>query len=136
MRAYLDTNVLVDLVCSREPFLKNVQKLMADCVVGKIDLCISALSIVNTIYIGRKYGYGDLRKQLYQISKFVDVVDLKGMTVTEALNSDWKDYEDAVQYGNAMDVYADCIVTRNKKDFTLSTIPVYTVEELLETIQE
>mgnify|MGYP002906610828 CR=1 FL=1 len=30
MRAYIDTNILVDLVCSREPFLKVAQKLMAE----------------------------------------------------------------------------------------------------------
>lgn len=76
----------------------------------------------------------ELREKLYEISKFVDVVDLKGMTVVEALNGEWKDYEDAVQFGNARTVYADYIVTRNKKDFALSDIPVYTVEEILEKI--
>ena len=134
MRAYVHTNILVDLVCSHEPFLQAAQRLFAECVVGNIDLSVSALSFVNTVYIGRKYGYTDIKEKLYQLSQFLDVVDLKGKTVIEALNSSWKDYEDAVQSGSAMNVCADCIVTRNKKDFSGAVILVYTVDELFESL--
>ena len=47
----------------------------------------------------------------------------------EALVCDWKDYEDAVQHMSAIKVKADCMVTRNKKDFRKSVIPVYTIDE-------
>lgn len=85
-------------------------------------------------YIGRKYGFIDIREKLYQISQFIDVVDLKGNTVIWALTCSWKDYEDAVQFKNAINTFADCIVTRNKKDFSESDLPVYTVKELLESL--
>ena len=49
----------------------------------------------------------------------------------EALVCDWKDYEDAVQHMSAIKVKADCMVTRNKKDFRKSVIPVYTIDELM-----
>lgn len=55
----------------------------------------------------------------------------KSQIVIQAIDSDWKDYEDAVQADSASYADADCIVTRNKKDFALSAIPVYTVDELL-----
>lgn len=134
MRIFVDTNILVDLVCSREPFLQEAQRLFTECVAGNIDLVVSALSFVNTVYIGKKYGFVDIREKLYQISKIVDVVDLKGKTVVEALNGTWKDYEDAVQCKSAITICTDCIVTRNKKDFTEADIPVYTVAELLKLL--
>lgn len=65
---------------------------------------------------------------------FVEDADLKGRTVIEMLSSDWKDYEDATQNQTAIIANADCIVTRNKKDFTASTLPVYTIKELFDTI--
>lgn len=134
MRIFVDTNILVDLVCSREPFLQDAQMLFAECVAGNIELAVSALSFVNTVYIGKKYGFVDIREKLYQISRFVDVVDLKGRTAVEALNGTWRDYEDAVQCKSAMNISADFIVTRNKKDFTEADIPVYTVAEILKLL--
>ena len=50
--------------------------------------------------------------------------DLSGQNVVDMLNSGWRDYEDATQHRSAIDEQADCIVTRNKKDFKASTLPV------------
>ena len=36
-----------------------------------------------------------------------------------------------VQHMSAIKVKADCMVTRNKKDFRISVIPVYTIDELM-----
>ena len=47
----------------------------------------------------------------------------------------WKDYEDATQYRSAVDELADCIVTRNKKDFKASSISVLTPAELFDQIE-
>ena len=41
---------------------------------------------------------------------------------------------DATQYRSAIDEQADCIVTRNKKDFKTSTIEVLTPAEFFEKI--
>ena len=40
-------------------------------------------------------------------------------------------YEDSVQSMSALNTFAGCIVTRNKKDFRKSLIPVYTIDELI-----
>ena len=56
MKVYIDTNILIDLVCLREPFAEQAQKLFALGYIGKLSLITSALSFVNTIYIGRKYN--------------------------------------------------------------------------------
>ena len=47
-------------------------------------------------------------------------------------SSGWKDYEDATQHRSAIDEQADCIVTRNKKDFKAAQIPVFEPQEFID----
>ena len=138
MRAYIDTNILVDLVLGRQEFLPDAQRVFALGYAGEAQLMVSALSFVNTVYLGRKYKYplDEVCEKLRMIADFVDVVDLRGQNVTDMLRSGWKDYEDATQYRSAIDEHADCIVTRNKKDFKASTVPVMTAAEFFATIDE
>ena len=136
MRAYIDTNILVDLVLSRQEFLFDAQRVFALGYAGDVTLMVSALSFVNTVYLARKYKYpiDEVYSKLRMIADFVDVADLRGQNVVDMLSSGWKDYEDATQYRSAIDEQADCIVTRNKKDFKTSTIEVLTLEEFFEKL--
>ena len=86
------------------------------------------------MYVAHKYDYKSVIETLLAVSEFIEVIDLKGRTVVEMLSSDWKDYEDATQNKTAIIANADCIVTRNKKDFSNSSLPIYTVSELFETL--
>jgi len=136
MRAYVDTNILVDLVLSRQEFLPDAQRVSAIGSAGEAQLVVSALSFVNTVYLGRKYKFpmDDVLSKLRMIADFVDVADLSGQNVVDMLNSGWRDYEDATQHRSAIDEQADCIVTRNKKDFKASTLPVLTPLEFFNRI--
>ena len=97
MRAYIDTNILVDLVLSRQEFLPDAQRIFALGYAGEVQLTISALSFVNTVYLARKYNFpmDDVYANLRLIADFVDVADLRGQNVVDMLSSGWKDYEDA-----------------------------------------
>lgn len=134
MRAYIDTNILVDLVLSRQEFLPDAQRVFALGYAGEAQLMVSALSFINTVYLGKKYKFpiDEVFSKLRMITDFVDVVDLRGQNVIDMLDSDWKDYEDATQFRSAIEEQADCIVTRNKKDYKSSTIEVFTPAEFLE----
>ena len=136
MRAYVDTNILVDLVLSRQEFLPDAQRVFAIGYAGEAQLVVSALSFVNTVYLGRKYKYpmDDVLSKLRMIADFVDVADLSGQNVVDMLTSGWRDYEDATQYRSAIDEQADCIVTRNKQDFKAGTLPVLSPVEFFNKI--
>ena len=136
MRAYVDTNILVDLVLSRQEFLPDAQRVFAIGYAGEAQLVVSALSFVNTVYLGRKYKFpmDDVLSKLRMIADFVDVADLSGQNVVDMLNSGWRDYEDATQHRSAINEQADCIVTRNKKDFKAGTLPVLTPLEFFNRI--
>lgn len=134
MKVFVDTNVLIDFVCDRVGFTEEADKLFALGCLGKIQLMTSALSYVTAMYVAHKYDYHKVKESLLSVSEFVTVLDLESQTVIDMLSSEWKDYEDATQNHTALLADADCIVTRNKKDFLESTLPVYTVSEFLEKI--
>lgn len=131
MNVFIDTNILLDFLCRREGLYEEAKDLFTLGYTNKIDLSILSLSVVNAIYIGRKYGSVALRSNLRKVLDFMIVIDLTGSITKKALDTEWKDYEDTVQHLSALACYADCIVTRNKKDFSQSALPVYTPTEFL-----
>lgn len=135
MRVFVDTNVLIDFVCDRVGFAENADQLFALGCLGEIQLMTSSLSYVTAMYVAHKYDYQKVKKALLAVSQFVMILDLESQTVIDMLSSDWKDYEDATQNHTALLANADCIVTRNKKDFVESTLPIYSVSEFLEELK-
>jgi len=66
-----------------------------------------------------------IRHHLNTIMNLVDVVPIGADELQKALISDWADLEDSVQYFAAMSAKAEFVITRNKKDFLKSSIPVF-----------
>lgn len=130
---FLDTNILVDFLCHREPFYKEAEQLFTMSYAGRISMSISALSFINAVYISKKYQYktSEVIQNLRQIARFTHITGLNESTVKEALDSYWPDFEDAVQYFSAQLGQVDYIITRNPKDFKNASIPVYTPTEFL-----
>jgi cell fate (sporulation/competence/biofilm development) regulator YmcA (YheA/YmcA/DUF963 family) len=61
----------------------------------------------------------------------VEVSALNDKIVELALVSDFKDFEDAIKYHTALENGVDIIITRNKKDFKNSKLPIMTAREYL-----
>lgn len=56
-------------------------------------------------------------------------------TIEKGLNSEFNDFEDAVQYFTALQANCSIIITRNGKDFKNATLPVMSDEEYLSSIR-
>lgn len=69
---------------------------------------------------------------LEEVYSLFEVVSIGKQAIKMALDLKYTDFEDAVQYFSAKQANADCIITRNKKDFTFSDILVYTPAEFME----
>ena len=84
---------------------------------GKVQLVVSALSLVNAVYISRTYGFTvqEARRSLLEIVSFAEVVSLTDEAALWALRCDWSDCEDATQFRAALFAGADCIVPATKK---------------------
>ncbi len=128
IKIYIDTNVYINSILNRDDglsqdvliFLKN----------SGVDLFINDISIINIHYIIRKYIQKDLLKQeLKTINNEHILVSVDSKIIDNALDSNFKDFEDAVQYFCAKKIDADVILTDNIKDFKNSGIKVMSVQE-------
>ena len=129
---FVDTNIVIDLLAKREPFYKEAQDLFTLGDKNEVNLFISSLTFANAYYsIVRHHKEVDAKKYLSKFKVLVTILSLEDKAIELALASDFKDFEDGLQYFIAMDNEADVIITRNKKDFTNANIPVMTAGEYL-----
>ncbi|CAM3960846.1 PIN domain-containing protein [Flavobacterium antarcticum] len=129
---FIDTNIVIDLLAKREPFYKEAQDLFTLGDKKEVNLFISSLTFANAYYsIVRHHKEVDAKKYLSKFKVLVTILSLEDKAIELALASDFKDFEDGLQYFIAMDNEADIIITRNKKDFINSKIPVMTAGEYL-----
>ena len=130
-RIFLDTNVLIDVILKRDDYV-SAAKVMALFVDSRYKLYVSVLTMANIVYILRKEWKGDrLYDMLAHLSDILTVCSITDSDYNQALMLRAKDFEDALQYFAAWLAAADCIITRNKKDFSFSDIPVLTPDEFL-----
>lgn len=134
-RLFLDTNVILDLLGERVPFFDSIAKVATLADQKKLTLMVSPLSFTTIEYVLNKYE--TLESVLNKLRKFkiiCEVCEVNEETIDKALNSNFKDFEDAVQYFTALQSNSSIIITRNGKDFKYSTIPIMTAEEYLSSI--
>lgn len=134
MTALLDTNVIVDALQSREPWNKAAESIFLKIANNAFIGCITAKSVTDIYYLCHHTLHDDAktRSLISKLFQLFQVLDTTGVDTEKALASDVSDYEDAVMIETALREKCDCIVTRNVKDFSASTIPVYTPDEFLQ----
>lgn len=125
MKLFLDTNVIIDVIASREPFIEDSRKVLSLCERGQAEGVMSALTLCTISYVLRKFAApGTLRRQIRDLRNLLPPVDLTTQLLDRAISSTISDFEDAVQFYSAVYCDADCIITRNAKDFPQDDIPV------------
>ena len=134
---FLDTNIILDLLANRMPFYTEAAKLFSLADKKKINLSISALCLADANYILSKQNPEmEVRKILRKFKVLVNVLPLDDKISDLALNSDFRDFEDAIQYFTAIENDQDLIITRNQPSFKESKIPVMTAGEFIKSIKK
>ncbi len=131
---FLDTNIVIDLLAKREPFYKSAAQLFSLADKMQLQLSVSALTFANTNYILlRERKPEEAKLILRKLKLIVKVISLDDKIIGLSLNdSDFKNYEDALQHYSALENGNDMIITRNLKDFQKSKIPALTAEQFLQ----
>ena len=128
----VDTNIILDLLAKRDPFYKSTARLFTLADHGNVTLYVSALSFANTYYIlSRQLSDKEIRRVLRSLKTLVQSISLNSKIIDLSLNSDFKDFEDAIQYYSAIESDAELIITRNQSDFKHAQIPVMNATEFL-----
>ncbi|NOX84971.1 MAG: PIN domain-containing protein [Chlorobi bacterium] len=142
-KVFLDTNVILDFFLKRKSdksdHYRVALNLINYCISANLLLYVSILSLKDVYYISAKItkGQNEIVRQNHIKQKINDFLRLINLTITtdkafyNAMNSDFKDFEDALQYFTARENDINFMITGNKKDFILSEIPVYSPKEFL-----
>lgn len=133
MKIMCDTNIIIDVLLEREPFVEDSCKVLSLCEDHLIHGFVSASSVTDVYYLVRKYTHStDLAYKA--VGKLLEIVKVGSVTNNDVLNAfqqKAKDFEDCLVATCAKSIRCDCIVTRNKKDFDEFGVPVLTPAELL-----
>ncbi len=132
MKAFLDTNVMLDFLGEREPFYLSAAKIATLADKGKIEIVVSALSYATVSYLLTKYeGIEKTKDKLRKFKVISKICELDEKIIEKGLNADFPDFEDSLQYFSALHQDCDILITRNVKDFKAAQIPVMTPDEFL-----
>lgn len=135
MKIFLDTNIIIDLVLNRHPWVRYELVLLELSRQKKLSLAASDISFLNLAYAVRKVmSPDDIYAAMTDLLKYMDVAAAGGSVIRSAVSLRWKDLEDCVQYLVARKESADYIITRDLAGFSLSDIPVMTPVEFLSII--
>jgi len=136
MKVLIDTNVALNILLNQPNFYAGSKKVFDLAETGVFTAFISASAITDIYYIaskslGKKAARENIKQHLLQVFKPAAVTDSH---IYQALDLDWDDFEDSVQFVVGEGLSVDYIVTRNTKDYSSGSISAVTPEEFLRTI--
>ena len=138
MRALIDTCIVVDALQNRDSFSADAQKIFLAAANKRFVGFLTARSAADIYYLTHRYMHNDKepRDVLNVLFCLFELADTTGADCKQALFSDVSDYEVAVMIEAAIRMNMDCIVTHKKKDFSKSTIPIYSPADFLSRIEQ
>ena len=98
-KIFVDSDVILDILCQREPYYEYAAYVFSLSDTRKIVLYTTSLVFSNVYYILRKLlGIKKSKEALRKLRLLVKVIPVDEKEVDLALNSKFSDFEDALQY--------------------------------------
>ena len=131
-KVFVDSDVILDLLAQRIPHFHFSALLFTFADMEKLELYTSPTVFCNVFYILRKeLGIEKAKSALRKLRLLIKIIDSSEKTIDCALNSDFSDFEDAIQCYTAQNHQISIIVTRNVKDYKTAGIIVQNPETFL-----
>jgi len=135
-KVLFDTNIILDVALKREPFVANSLKTI-NLIDTKIEGYVNILTLINTYYFAhKKVGIDKAKQFIADLLTQFKVINATKEICINAINSDFNDFEDAVQEFSAINADVEIIVTRNPKDFKYSNLKVFEPKELIKYFEK
>jgi predicted nucleic acid-binding protein len=133
-KVFVDSDIILDLLCRREPFYQYAAEVFTLSDMKKIELYTTSLVFANVFYILRKIlGIEKAKELLRKLRIMISIVPIEEKIVDLALNSKFSDFEDGLQYFTARENKIGMILTRNVKDYKEKDILIQTPQEYLKS---
>ena len=129
---FIDTNVIIDFLGNRESFSNAATDLFDLYADNKKKIYVAAISYTNVYYLLYKQikSHKTVISHLSTLYELTEIIDINSSVINQSIHSEFTDFEDAVQFYAALsNKKIDIIVSRDKKCFKKSTLPVLDVEQ-------
>lgn len=138
MKILIDTNVVIDVLTSREPWRESAEKIFLMAANHIIDMYITASSAADIYYLVRKYLHSaEKAKQIMgKLYSLIGILEVTGTDCMEALASPVHDYEDAVVEKVASRKGMDYIVTRNMEDYQEGHVKAILPDDFIKIVEQ
>ena len=132
----IDTDVILDFFLDREPFSENAAKILSLCEKKEIIGFVTPVIVSNVYYLLSQKGKQEkVIEKIKILLSLLEILIIDKNSIMVALDSDFKDFEDALQnYAAEINGKIDIIVTRNTKDYKKSELGIMNPEEFLKSI--
>ncbi len=130
----IDTNIALDLVQKRATFYEDAKELIEFAIEGSIDLYFTESTLVNTLYVARQ----ELMQEIIVLINACQIIHADKSAYIQAIESNFNDKEDAIQYYVALSNKCDIFITRDMDDFrpfASASLPVMTPKEFFNSIE-
>jgi predicted nucleic acid-binding protein len=132
---FIDSDVLIDLLAQRENYVEAAA-LMTIIGEKKAVAFTTPIVLANVDYIITKYSSkAKSRKAIKSLRKRLSILSMDEKIVDTALESEFSDFEDALQYYAAEKHGIDFIITRSKKDYAKGGLRVVTAQEYMDMVE-
>ncbi|MBI5140930.1 MAG: PIN domain-containing protein [Nitrospirae bacterium] len=129
---FIDSDIFIDLLAKRQHHIEAGELLMM-IQEQKVKAYTTPIVLANVDYIITKFANKAVsRRAIKSLRKYVSVLTMDQTIVDSALESEFIDFEDAMQYYSAEKQQMDFIVTRNKKDYRKGDLKVVTAREFVD----
>ena len=132
-KVLIDTDVIMDFFFDRKPFSEYSTDILNLCAEKQIEGFTTSVIVSNVYYLLRKTaGHKFVVEKISRLLQIIEVINTGKAVVLMALNSEFKDFEDALQNYSALEEGSiQVIITRNIKDFKKSDLAVLTPQVYL-----
>ena len=128
----IDLNIILDVLQNREPFYEDSAQMLAGIETGLITGYLAAHSVTTLFYLIQKdQSASAASAAITELLQFLKIAPINQNTIDQALNLDYRDFEDAVQMICALQCKADYLITRNLSDYQPPLVPVLKPVEFL-----
>lgn len=136
MRVLVDTNIVLDFLLEREPFLQDAEMLFQAISSEQIVGYVTATTLTDIFYIARRHSQSveRARQAVTLTLAVVEICPVDRAVLEVALTSAVTDFEDAVQAICAITQGLDAIITRDTH-FSNALIPVLRVSQVLQQLE-
>jgi predicted nucleic acid-binding protein len=136
-KVFIDTNVMLDLLGEREPYYSDIAKIATLADKGEIAMIASSLSYAIVFYLLSKNESAiKVKEKLRNFKIISEIAQLDDLVIEKGLNSNFTDFEDALQYNCTLQSECDILITHNQKDFKNCILVIDKVQLLFKYHQE